>query len=56
MWQKALNRETPLPTNDVVSLAKIFAAAGDGVLLRLRMHVSGENWHLYEQLDKNTGN
>lgn len=30
--------------------------AGDGVLLRLRSHVSeGYNWQLYEQLDRNTG-
>ena len=46
--------EKALPT-DRTALAAIFAAAGDGVLLRLRRHVENEGWHLSEQIDRNTG-
>jgi hypothetical protein len=53
-WKEALNSATDLPT-DRLALAKLFASAGDGVLLRLRAHVQGDNGHLAEQLDRNTG-
>jgi hypothetical protein len=55
MWQAALNSKSALPNSDTAALAEIFAAAGDGVLLRLRKHVSSDGWHLFEQLDRNTG-
>jgi len=32
-----------------------FIAAGDAVLLRIKAHVEGDGWHLYEQLHKSTG-
>jgi hypothetical protein len=53
-WKEALNSATDLPT-DRLALAKLFASAGDGVLLRLRVHVQNDNGHLAEQLDRNTG-
>ena len=53
-WQKAFNSPTALPT-DPSSLAKVFAAQGDGVLLRLRSHVLARSFHLDEQIDRNTG-
>jgi glucoamylase len=37
------------------SLAKYFAAQGDGVLVRLRSHVTARGFHLDEQIDRNTG-
>ncbi len=55
MWQSALSLANPLPSNDAAALAEAFAAAGDGVLLRLREHVSANNWILFEQLDEKTG-
>lgn len=54
-WAEAFNADVKdLPTDSEL-LAEVFAAAGDGVLLRLRTHVQGYNWHLAEQLDRNTG-
>lgn len=35
--------------------ANTFAAAGDSVMARIRYHVAGKNFHLDEQLDRNTG-
>jgi len=35
--------------------AATFLAAGDSVMARIRYHVAGKNFHLDEQLDKNTG-
>jgi glucoamylase len=53
VWKSAFNVAS-LPT-DAKSLAQVFAAQGDGVLLRLRYHVAGNGFHLYEQMDKETG-
>lgn len=53
-WKLAFNSATDLPT-DATSLAQVFAAQGDGVLLRLRTHVSSKGFHLDEQIDRNTG-
>jgi glucoamylase len=53
VWATAFNTNT-LPT-DKATLAQVFAQQGDGVLLRLRNHVSGDNFHLDEQIDRNTG-
>lgn len=54
IWQKAFNSASALPT-DKASLAKYFAAQGDGVLIRLRSHVVARGFHLDEQIDRNTG-
>ncbi len=54
LWQKAFNSGSALPTGSA-ALARVFAQQGDGVLLRLRSHVSGKQFHLDEQLDRNTG-
>jgi glucoamylase len=53
VWKSAFNVDS-LPS-DAIGLARVFAAQGDGVLLRLRHHVAGDNFHLYEQIDRNTG-
>jgi glucoamylase len=37
------------------ALAQALASAGDGALLRIRYHTAGLNFHMPEQLDKNTG-
>ena len=37
------------------TLAYQFAAAADGVMMRLKQHVEPEDLHLYEQIDRNTG-
>lgn len=54
IWQEAINSPDVLPTNSI-ELAKVFAAQGDGVLLRLRKHVEADGFHLDEQIDRNTG-
>lgn len=54
LWKKAFNSASDLPTA-AASLAAVFAAQGDGVLLRLRSHVLARNFHLDEQIDRNTG-
>eukprot|EP00928_Gymnodinium_smaydae_P063791 TRINITY_DN47284_c0_g1_i1.p1 TRINITY_DN47284_c0_g1~~TRINITY_DN47284_c0_g1_i1.p1 ORF type:complete len:492 (+),score=131.14 TRINITY_DN47284_c0_g1_i1:54-1529(+) len=49
-WAKALN------SADFSGGANAFVAAGDAVLLRLKHHVlPSDDWHLYEQIDKETG-
>ena len=53
-WQGAFSSPSALPTS-ATALAQVFAAQGDGVMLRLRAHVAGNNFHLNEQIDKNTG-
>lgn len=50
-WKRALRAGDAFigSTND-------FLAAGDAVLLRVKRHVAAEDhWHLWEQVDKNTG-
>lgn len=54
VWKSAINSPSALPTN-AAALAQVFAAQGDGVLLRLRRHVQGNDFHLDEQIDRNTG-
>jgi len=54
LWQTAFNSESALPTT-APALAAVFAAQGDGVLLRLRSHVTARSFHLDEQIDRNTG-
>lgn len=51
-WSLALNTEmSSTPT----TLAYQFASAADGVMMRLKQHVEPEGLHLYEQIDRNTG-
>lgn len=54
VWKTAINSPGDLPTS-ASALAQVFAAQGDGVMLRLRLHVSGNDFHLDEQMDRNTG-
>lgn len=54
VWQQAFNYPGSLPTSRA-ALAKVFASQGDGVLLRLRSHVTSGGFHLDEQIDRNTG-
>merc|ERR1711871_1365147 len=56
-WAVALNlgkSASDLPS-DPSALATLFAASGDGVLLRLRKHVEADGFHLAEQMDRDTG-
>jgi len=55
MWQKAFNSPVPLSASTVCAAAEIFAAQGDGVMLRLRSHVLARGFHLDEQIDRNSG-
>eukprot|EP00428_Durinskia_dybowskii_P064609 CAMPEP_0170364694 /NCGR_PEP_ID=MMETSP0117_2-20130122/5512_1 /TAXON_ID=400756 /ORGANISM="Durinskia baltica, Strain CSIRO CS-38" /LENGTH=509 /DNA_ID=CAMNT_0010619215 /DNA_START=1 /DNA_END=1530 /DNA_ORIENTATION=- len=54
VWKAAMNSPTDLPTSPS-ELAEVFAAQGDGVMLRLRSHVQADGFHLDEQIDRNTG-
>lgn len=51
VWASAFNA-TSLPTGNPAALAAVFAAQGDGVLLRIRSHVLSVGLHLNEQLDR----
>lgn len=56
-WQTALNLETSssfLDDRDR-ALAQSFLSAGDAVLKRIYYHVKGDNFHISEQIDKNSG-
>lgn len=52
-WEAALNVNTL--GDSVEEVAATFLSAGDSVMLRLREHVAGDNFHLAEQIDRNTG-
>lgn len=56
LWSEILN----LPFNygenvDSLKMASAFAGAGDGVLTRIRSHVSSGDFHLTEQINRETG-
>lgn len=53
-WKIAFNAPSDLPTSKA-SLAAVFANQGDGVLTRLRSHVTARGFHLDEQIDRSTG-
>jgi glucoamylase len=53
-WEKTFNLNYTI-SNNKSSLADLFISQADGVMLRLRTHIIGNDYHLYEQLDKNTG-
>jgi len=50
MWSKALNVDS-IPENQI----SFFKSQGDGLLLRLKNYIKPNNFHMYEQIDKNTG-
>eukprot|EP01006_Ploeotia_vitrea_P032267 TRINITY_DN64532_c0_g1_i3.p1 TRINITY_DN64532_c0_g1~~TRINITY_DN64532_c0_g1_i3.p1 ORF type:complete len:227 (-),score=3.77 TRINITY_DN64532_c0_g1_i3:46-726(-) len=49
VWSEVFN----LSNNEITS--ETFIAAGDSVMSRIRYHVEDQNFHLHEQLNKNTG-
>jgi glucoamylase len=53
-WRMALNAPSNLPTTPA-ALAQVFFNNADGVLWRLRQHVTAKGFHLDEQIDRNTG-
>lgn len=56
VWADAFNLDANvLKGQSATELANTFAAAGDSVLLRLRTHVTAKNFHLDEQIDRNSG-
>lgn len=58
-WERTLNIANAVTTPDLserrATLAEAMVGAGDGVLMRVRSHVSSEGFHLAEQLDRATG-
>lgn len=55
-WEAAFNAPTgSLSPMSQAQLAGVFAAQGDGVLLRLRYHVLADGFNLYDQIDQHTG-
>lgn len=50
LWKQALNIET-IPSNQ----SEFFKAQGDGILLRIKKYIQNYSFHMYEQIDKNTG-
>lgn len=54
-WAEALGLGVNGTTLEAFDMAEAMAGAGDGVLLRLRKHVSPNGFHLNEQIDRNTG-
>jgi glucoamylase len=50
MWSKALNVNS-IPEDQI----SFFKSQGDGLLLRLKNYIKPNNFHMYEQIDKNTG-
>jgi hypothetical protein len=50
LWSKAFNIQT-IPEDQV----NFFKAQGDGLLLRIRHYIEAYDFHMYEQIDKNTG-
>jgi len=43
------------PKDNATQAADLFLRAGDGVMLRVRAHVEPQGFHLFEQIDRNTG-
>ena len=54
-FRRALNTTEGLWNPTPVSFARTLVSAGDGVLLRIRYHTASADFHMPEQLDKNTG-
>lgn len=51
-WRQALHFEL---SDDKEVMALKFVTAGDAVLLRIRRHIEGDNFHMYEQISGNYG-
>lgn len=52
VWRQALHFEL---THDKNDMAIKFATAGDAVLGRIKHHIQGDNFHMFEQIHSNTG-
>jgi glucoamylase len=50
MWSKALNVQQ-IPDDKT----NFFKSQGDGLLLRIKKYIESYDYHMYEQIDKNTG-
>lgn len=50
LWKQALNLET-IPSNQ----SEFFKAQGDGLLFRIKKYIQNYSFHMYEQIDKNSG-
>jgi glucoamylase len=50
MWSKALNVNS-IPDDKI----NFFKSQGDGLLLRIKYYIESYNFHMYEQIDKNSG-
>lgn len=54
-WASVLGFDLKSTNDGVVALSTAMAGAGDGVLMRIRHYTEGGDFHLAEQLDRNTG-
>lgn len=54
IWSELFGLQPDLQLSPL-ELAEVFASAGDGVLERIRYHVSADGFHLAEQFDKDSG-
>jgi len=54
IWKSILNIQDTL-TLSYIDFAQKLASAGDSVLARIAYHVKANGFHLYEQIDRNTG-
>jgi len=52
VWADALGEEFPASAS---AASDLFLRAGDSVMIRLRSHVVADDFHLDEQIDRNTG-
>lgn len=50
VWKQALNIQT-IPTDQI----DFFKAQGDGLLFRIKKYIQTYSFHMYEQIDKNSG-
>ena len=56
VWQNILNiPQSQVDTLSHIQFARLLVSAGDSVFNRLAYHTAGDNFHLSEQLDRNTG-
>jgi glucoamylase len=53
MWSMALNYK--FTTEDSNELSSFFKNQGDGLLLRIKNYIKPYDYHMYEQIDKNSG-
>ena len=53
MWSKAFNKDINSQTNTMLS--DFFRQQGDTILNRIKYYIESYDFHMYEQIDKNTG-